>query len=100
MLSRPSHLPSWYKISAPRREPRVVQMIAESKFIFPWLEVNPASGRITSLGSGGKIFSAAIKRAAPKPPSFSIIAIDQSTIFIVIDESAKLVNIINRSNIF
>ena len=41
----------------------------------PWLAVNPASGRITSLGIGGNRFSSATASPAPGAPSVSMIRI-------------------------
>ncbi|GAA3425769.1 hypothetical protein GCM10018953_29520 [Streptosporangium nondiastaticum] len=38
----------------------------------PLLAVNPASGRITSLGNGGNRFSSAIANPAPGAPKVSI----------------------------
>jgi hypothetical protein len=53
----------------------VVQTIAASRLMFPWLAVNPASGRITSLGIGGNRFSSATATPAPGAPSVSMIRI-------------------------
>lgn len=38
----------------------------------PWLAANPASGRITSLGSGGNRFSKAMAAPAPTAPMESM----------------------------
>ncbi|GAA2446357.1 hypothetical protein GCM10010405_32200 [Streptomyces macrosporus] len=46
----------------------------------PWLAVKPASGRITSLGSGGKRFSRAMARPAPGAPRVSIMLVAQPAI--------------------
>ncbi|GAA4228326.1 hypothetical protein GCM10023075_33260 [Streptosporangium album] len=50
----------------------MVHRMASNRVIFPLLAVNPASGRITSLGSGGNRFSRAIATPAPGAPRVSI----------------------------
>ena len=70
--SRPSSAPTPYSASAPITEPAVVHSRTASRLIRPLLAANPASGRITSLGSGGNRFSRAMARPAPGAPSVSI----------------------------
>lgn len=70
--SRPSSAPTPYSASAPTTEPRVVHSSASNRPIRPLLTANPASGRITSLGRGGKRFSSAIARPAPGAPRASM----------------------------
>lgn len=50
----------------------MVQNSAPKRVKLPRLAANPASGRMTSLGSGGKKFSSAIAIPAPTPPSRSM----------------------------
>ena len=52
----------------------MVAMMTAIRLNSPRLAVKPASGRITSLGSGGKRFSSAIARPAPNTPSFSMMS--------------------------
>ena len=59
-------------------EPRVVQIRASARENDPRLAERPAIGRITSLGSGGKMFSSAIARPAPAGPMISMSETDQS----------------------
>ncbi len=70
--SRPSSAPTPYRASAPTTEPAVVHSRAAHRLICPVLAAKPASGRITSLGSGGNRFSRAMARPAPGAPSVSM----------------------------
>ena len=70
--SRPSSAPTPYSASAPMTEPAVVHSSAANRFICPVLAANPASGRMTSLGRGGKRFSRAMAMPAPGAPSVSM----------------------------
>ena len=51
--------------------------MAAAKSMSPCAAVNPASGRITSLGRGGNRFSSAIASPAPGAPSLSIRSVAQ-----------------------
>lgn len=70
--SRPSRAPIPYRASAPITEPAVVHSRTAIRLIRPELAANPASGRITSLGRGGKRFSRAMARPAPGAPRASM----------------------------
>lgn len=71
MRSRPKRAPIQYRATAPTTDPRVVQNRAENRLITPCPAAKPVSGRMTSLGSGGKRFSRAIANPAPGPPRVS-----------------------------
>src|SRR5690606_3877866 len=58
----------------------VVQTIAATRLSSPRDAAKPASGRNTSLGSGGNTFSSAIARPTPGAPSVSIRSTTQPTI--------------------
>ena len=73
--SRPIRAPIRYRTNAPTTDPAVVQAIAATRLMSPWLAVNPARGRITSLGIGGNRFSSATASPAPGAPSVSMIRI-------------------------
>lgn len=76
--SSPSQRASPYTTRAPTSEPTVVQMSASASDIVPCPAANPASGRMSSLGMGGKRFSTAMRNPAPGPPTASITATAQS----------------------
>ena len=61
-----------YSATAPTTEPMVAQITASHGPNEPFAAVNPASGRISSEGMGGKMFSRNTASATPIGPIASI----------------------------
>ena len=89
----PSAWPSQYSSQAPVTDPTVVQTTADRKLKWPSAAAKPASGRITSLGMGGKTFSRKTASAAPGAPITSIRRSSQSITVPTtsVDSSGRLV---------
>jgi hypothetical protein len=76
--SRPSSAPTPWSARAPITEPAVVHSSTATRLIRPALAAKPASGRIASLGTGGKRFSRATATPAPGAPRVSMRPLSQS----------------------